>query len=119
MRFCRIFLHASDLSFKLLRESTSYFGYNPRRCFEASLSVANLESIKKEVESVIRGVSKKGIDYIIELLLDTQTGGSDVSYMIFQNFPTNTDTNQLLADCRFETVSRWALDLLLHALAEA
>ncbi|KAF8505817.1 hypothetical protein F5888DRAFT_1604032, partial [Russula emetica] len=114
-----IFLHASDLSFKLLRESTSYFGYNPRRCFEASLSVANLESIKKEVESVIRGVSKKGIDYIIELLLDTQTGGSDVSYMIFQNFPTNTDTNQLLADCRFETVSRWALDLLLHALAEA
>src|SRR6266567_8066446 len=40
MPLCRIFLHLFDLSFKLLRKSTSYFGYNPRRCFVASSSTA-------------------------------------------------------------------------------
>lgn len=47
----------------------------------------------------------------MHLLDDTRTGGSDVSHTIFQIFPA--DTNRLFSKCRFETVSRWALDLLL------
>jgi hypothetical protein len=34
--------------------------------------------------------------------------------MIFQILPTDTDAKQLLSNCEFETVSRWALDLLLR-----
>ncbi|KAF8498771.1 hypothetical protein F5888DRAFT_205246 [Russula emetica] len=108
-----MFLHPSDLSFKLLRESTSYFGYNPRRCFEASSSVAKLEVAKREVASVIRDAAGKECDNIMRLLHDTRTG-SNVSHKIFQISPTNTDTSRLLSDCQFEAVPRWALDLLLE-----
>ncbi|KAF8501715.1 hypothetical protein F5888DRAFT_1263481 [Russula emetica] len=49
----------------------------------------------------------------MQLLRNTQTGSSDLSHTIFQFFPTNTDTNRWLAACQYETVSLWALDLLL------
>ncbi|KAF8273634.1 hypothetical protein EI94DRAFT_1676237 [Lactarius quietus] len=38
-----LFLHPSNLSLKLLEESTSYFGFNPRACFEAALSVKKMD----------------------------------------------------------------------------
>jgi hypothetical protein len=113
MPLCRIFLHPSDLSFKLLGESTSYFGYNPRQCFEASSSIATLEDKIQEVASAIRRAAGNTSYNIMQLLNEAQTGGSDVSHTIFQIFPSNTDTNRLLSHCHFETVSRWALDLLL------
>jgi hypothetical protein len=50
----------------------------------------------------------------MQLLLKTGTGGSNVSHAIFQISPTNTNTNQWLSECQFETVSRWALDLVLR-----
>jgi len=40
-----------DTTFKLLRESTSYFGYNPRQCFDASFSV---KSLRAKTEAVMR-----------------------------------------------------------------
>ena len=49
----------------------------------------------------------------MQLLNNAQMGGSDVPHTIFQIFPSNTDPNRLLSQCHFETVSRWALDLLL------
>jgi hypothetical protein len=106
MPLCRIFLHPSDLTFKLLRKSTSYFGHNPRQCFEASASVAKLGVKRSDVESVIIGAAVYGSDSIMQLLFKTQTGGSDVSPTIFQISPRDTDAKQLLSNCQFESVSR-------------
>jgi hypothetical protein len=47
----------------------------------------------------------------MKLVRKTQTGGSDISHRIFQNFPA--DVERLLPECHFESVSGWALDLLL------
>ena len=41
-----------------------------------------------------------------------RTGDSDVSYTIFQIFPT--DKRRCLEKCHVGLVSRWALDLLLQ-----
>ena len=89
MPLCRIFLHPFDLSFKLLRESTSYFGYNPRRCFEASLSIIMiimLDVNRREVASVIKGAAGKA-NNIMQLLLDTRMGDLNVSHTIFRAVP--------------------------------
>ena len=50
----------------------------------------------------------------MHLLRGTRIGDFDVSHTIFQKFTTDTDTKRLLSDCHYETVSRWALDLLLE-----
>ena len=50
-------------------------------------------------------------DDIMQLVYKTRSGGSEVSHRIFQILPANA--KRFLSDCRFETVSRWALDLLL------
>jgi hypothetical protein len=49
----------------------------------------------------------------VDLLKKTREGGSNVSYTIFQIFPSETDPKRLLSKSHFETVSRWTLDLLL------
>ena len=53
---------------------------------------------------------------ILRLLLGTRSGDSNISDIIFQIFPTNTDTNtgRFLSHSHFEPVSRWALNLLLR-----
>jgi hypothetical protein len=107
----RIFLTPSDLSFKLLIEATSYFGYNPRRCFDASLSTAKMETNIKELETLVKHAPSDSHN-IMQLLHKSQTGGSTISHRIFQIFPANE--NRLLVECQFESVSRWALDLLLR-----
>jgi hypothetical protein len=50
---------------------------------------------------------------IMQLLIHSRTGGSTISHRIFEIFPTNE--NRLLAQCGFQSVSRWALNLLLQA----
>jgi hypothetical protein len=88
-----------------------YFGHNPRRCFEASSSIAKLVSKKQEVVSVVEDAAKNGGDNLMRLL---NAGASDISHMIFQISPITTDTDQLFVCCQYEAVSRWALDLLLR-----
>ena len=107
----RIFLTPSDLSFKLLLEATSYFGYNPRRCFDASLSVANMETNIEDLKTLIKDAPNSSYN-IIQLVHKSRTGGSTISHRIFQIFPLND--NRRLVECQFEPVSRWALDLLLQ-----
>jgi hypothetical protein len=114
MPLCRIFLHPSDLSFKLLRESTLYFGYNPRQCFKASSSLTNLKARKGEVESAIRGAVCDSTDTIIHLLHKSQMDDSGFFYTIFQISPTNTNIDRLYSDCHVGIVSQWALELFLH-----
>ena len=65
MHPCRLFLHRHDFSFALLSESTMYFGNNPRRCFEASVSVEKLRRKEKKIEGDIKRVASEGTDYII------------------------------------------------------
>jgi hypothetical protein len=98
---CRIFLNQFDLPFKLLRESTSYFGYNPRRCFGAYFSVPSLNTIRDCTVSVIKGAATR--DDLVQLIRGTRSGIGDVSHNIFQISPT--DTNRLLSNCQFEPVS--------------
>jgi len=54
----------------------------------------------------------------MQLLRDTQTGGAYVSHLIFQIFPTARDEKRLLVNCRYETVSSWAMDRILRRLKE-
>ena len=114
-RLCRIFLSPSDLPFKLLRDSTSYFGFNPRRCFEASSSVI----LKTKVRELENAIHKAAEDWrIMELLLSARTGGtqtgvSNVSHKVFQIVPPDTDPNRWLFSCHFEAVSEWAFEVLL------
>ena len=51
---------------------------------------------------------------IVQLLVGTELGGSDVSHRVFQNFPA--DEQRLFSACQFKPVSEWALDLLLKRL---
>ena len=98
-------------------ELSLYFGYNPRRCFEASTSGVAFKDEIKHVRSVIRKAADSWRD-IIPLLQMTLMGSSDASHTIFQNFPT--DKKRLLSNCHFGPVSRWALDILLrHCKANA
>ncbi|KAI0277011.1 hypothetical protein BGY98DRAFT_982636 [Russula aff. rugulosa BPL654] len=105
-----IFLHRLDLPFKLLRESTLYFGYNPHQCFKASSSAARLDDIKDSVVSAIEEAAMTS--NFVQLFCGTRSGALDVSHKIFQNFPSNG--KRLLSGCQFEPVSRWALDFLLR-----
>ena len=110
MHFFRIFLYPFDISPKLLWESTSYFGYNPRLCFKAARFVNVLEMMKNDVMSQIRHVAAQE-DNIAWLLRSARTGDFDV-HAIFEISPKTE--SRLLAQCEFGAVSRWALDQLLN-----
>jgi hypothetical protein len=103
-----IFLHPHDLSFTQLKESVSYFGLNPRRCFGASQSKSNLLQLTREIENKIRFVSVK-IDILT--LLNSAYTSRGVSHAIFELAPS--DGRRLLGDARIGAVSPWALDMLL------
>ena len=110
MHFFRIFLYPSDISLELLRESTWYFGYNPRLCFRAAHSKAALVMKRENVMLQIRNVARRESN-ISQLLNSFRRGDSDVSHSVFAMFPRNEE--RLLTQCKFRDVSRWALDELL------
>jgi len=107
MHFFRIFLHPLDILPELLIKSTSYFGYNPRRCFNSAYSVKLLEAKKEVVRSRITKQSN-----MVQLLYSTLTGDSNVSHSIFEISPKYE--SRLLAQCKFGSVSRWALKCFLE-----
>ena len=86
--FFRVFLHASDVTLKLLRESTLYFGRNPRRCFDASCSRARLEVGKREVVHVITNLARKPTE-ILRVLCDRQANAEEISHRVFELIQTN------------------------------
>ena len=110
MHPCRIFLHSYDISFALLSKSTSYFGNNPRRCFEASVSVKALGWKKKNLESDIERVAGAGSGFIRGMInqMPYPVDAFNLSHSIFQILPTDGDPS--LSSCKFDAVSRWALD---------
>src|SRR5712675_2512294 len=111
---CRIFLHRVDVSFPLLIQSTSYFGYNPRRCFGASESEDTLRDDIRTVERSIRDSVNNAGDHILRLLSEARMGGSNshVSHPIFQISPA--DKQRLFSMCRYGYVSRWVFDVFLE-----
>jgi hypothetical protein len=80
--------------------------------------VNNLAAKKLEVVTAIEHAAKNGSNYLMQLLRSAQTGDSDVSHVILQIYPSTRNKNRLLLNCQYETVSRWALDLLLSQLED-
>ncbi len=113
--FFRIFLHSKDIPLELLRQSTTYFGHNPRQCFKASYSANILEGKVRAIKGRIDATAA-GVTDITTVLQSLETGASDFSNMVFQLFPTNQLRS--LSHCRFEAVSRWAFDQLLNKCEE-
>jgi len=114
MPLYRIFLYPIDLPFRLLKESTLYFGHNPRRCLTVSSSASKLEDQRVHVsDSITDAVTKASTsDDLMQLLRKTRKGGSNISHTIFQNFPA--DERRLFSACQYGTVSQWAFDLVLE-----
>ena len=110
--FFRMFLHPSDITFKLLRESVSYVGYNPPQCFDASYSVTRLKTTKAVIMTQISGITRETGD-ILRALDSYRMGDSTLSHKIFQLYPA--DELRRLEECHYETVSRWVFDSLLGA----
>ena len=120
MPLCRIFLHPSDLTYDLLQRSTGYLGNNPRRCFEASSSAANFEAKKIEAESEIKRISRNmSAEGMMQMTQGTQKGVFDSAYLIYGIFPNKVKENQLLSDCHFESVSKWAFNLMMDQVEES
>jgi len=108
MHFFSIFLHPQDLTFTRLRESVSYFGFNPRRCFGASQSESNLLQLTQAIENKIRSVS---MTVGILTLLNAAYTSRGVSHSIFELAPS--DGMRSLGGAQIGAVSPWALDMLL------
>jgi hypothetical protein len=106
IHFFRIFLHPRDISFELLRKSTSYFGYNPRRCFDASCSAARLEDNKRMVLRQIRSIAQS-TDRILQMLIPYKLNADGLSFTIFQISPA--DESRYLVTCDCDAASQWFL----------
>src|SRR6266852_5596690 len=106
IHFFRIFLHPFDITFNVLRKSTSYFGCNPRECFDASYSATRLNAKTVGARAQVMYIARKR-DVFDEPL------SSDLSYIILQLTPS--DESRRLETCDYEPVSRWVVDTLLEA----
>jgi hypothetical protein len=103
-----MFLHPRDVTFKLLRKSTAYFGYIPRRCFDASYSESRLKAKTEEVLARIREIGG-ATSSILQALNSYRIGADTLSHKIFQNKFRQLET------CNCEVVSRWVFDSLMMA----
>src|SRR5260221_7209555 len=110
MHFFRTFLYPVDISPKLLKESTLYFGYNPRRCFYSASSMQKLHETKDVVQSRITGVASEHSN-MVQFLYSSRRGDAGVSHSVYAISPK--DKSRLLSSCKFSYVSEWALGCFL------
>jgi hypothetical protein len=99
----------------LLDESTLYFGFNPRQCFEAALSVQMMLRTKTDVVGEIYQVADQGFDKIPPLINVVRLGGggqNDPPSKVFQIYPDPDDKERLLANCHV-SITSWALRHLM------
>jgi hypothetical protein len=104
-----IFLNPNDLTYERLAESATYFGFNPRSSYRASISPNHLHQIRSEIREKIRSISFT--HQLLTLFHETFTR-SGISHSIFELSPA--DESRILPDARIGAVSPWALDLLLR-----
>src|SRR5260221_4176122 len=88
MHFFRIFLYPLDISPELLKKSTSYFGYNPRCCFNSATSVKKLEKTKEAIQSRITNITFEQSN-MVQVLYSSRTGYTGVSHSIFELSPND------------------------------
>jgi hypothetical protein len=109
MSLFRLFLNRLDLTYARLKESTSYFGFNPRLCFNASIADDALNQLIKDIRtSVFRSARKKDIG----ILFSESKESRMLSHSIFELSPAND--RRLFGDALVGAVSQWALNLLLE-----
>ena len=111
IHFFRVFLYRFDISPELLKKSTEYFGYNPRRCFKSASSVQQLEVEKGVIESRITELATEERN-MVRVLLSSRDDDTGVSHSIFQISPK--DRLRYFFQCKFSHVSQWALDTFLE-----
>jgi hypothetical protein len=85
----------------------SYFGFNPRRCFDVSLSHKNLLDSQQDVQNKVYAIQGTTLTDLFHQTL-TQRG---ISHSVFQLSPE--DAHRFLNKCHIEAVSKWALNLVL------
>ena len=105
-----MFLYPFDITFKRLWKSTSYFGYNPRRCFIASRSVIGFEEQLDRAKAQITNIGRER-SHILKALILFQTGDDALSDVVFQLRPTNM--LRQLGKCACGPVSPWVFEYLL------
>ena len=113
IHFFRTFLYPLDVPSTLLKESISYFGNDPRRCFYASSSMFQLKIKKKEVLALIEEVGGDH-KHILKALETCRNGADAVSHQIFQVYPNPMDGSQQFDSCHRKPVSRWVFTSLLN-----
>ena len=106
----RMFLHPLDISFNLLKKSTSYFGFNPRLCFDSALSAQSLKDTVGDTLSIIKNVPFDSTN-IVRPEISSRTGDSAVSHSIFAISPKNN--LRRLTECATQLVSPWAFDVFM------
>ena len=104
----RMFLAGSDLPYSRLRESTTYFGFNPCICFVASsdpvYQVACIRDIEEKIKDAAQTTS-------LDSLWCNTWSAKSVSHSIFQMSPR--DNRRLSSQATTAAVSPWALTTLL------
>jgi hypothetical protein len=110
--FFRIFLHPRDITFQRLMKATKHFGYNPRLCFSDSHSETALSEKIRGVQGRIERLALDAHAFLSRLnsYREGQLDGDQVSHTIFRLSPT---ADSLLGSCRYDIVSKWALERLL------
>jgi len=101
----RMFLAPLDLSYSQLRESTTYFGFNPRHCFCAPRNF--YEIIRRTEEKIRRSPENMSLQ-------DQIWSKICISHSVFQLSPEDGDDRRLLADATISAISPWALTSLLE-----
>jgi hypothetical protein len=86
----------------------TYFGFNPRWCFQASSSARGLIQLQQSVEEAVRSISP---NVEISTIYAETYFSSSLSHSIFQLSPE--DDNRLFGSAKVGAVSMWALNLLL------
>ena len=104
---CRLFLNPQDLTYARLKESASYLGLNPRRCFQASSSTSDLIQLQQSLEESVHSIS---VD-LLKFHAETYSSSGLPHSNIFELSPG--DDRRLFGGARVGAVSMWALDLLL------
>jgi hypothetical protein len=102
-----MFLAPLDLSFTQLREFTTYFGFNPCRCFHVPPSI---DRVISETEDKIKGCSEK---LSLEAFWYQTRSTKSISHSVFQLFPAS-DNERFLDNAEISAISPWALTTLLE-----
>ena len=106
----RMFLAVSDFPYSRLRESTMYFGFNPRTCFDASSDPRYLVYCLGVIEKKIKETAEKTS---LHNLWNQTCSTKSISHAVFQISPTDLNDDRLITQVITAAISPWALTTIL------